>query len=87
MSARPVNALLAIVSSLLPVPSMKLLDQINRGCGDGMCGFIPGLMIFFVLGAATLIFISRSARRGETPAALRFVPLALWALGIVPMVL
>lgn len=87
MSTRPINALLAIGSALLPVPAMKLLDHLNRGCGDGLCGFIPGLLIFCVLGAATLIFISRSARRGETPAALRFVPLALWALGIVPMVL
>lgn len=83
---RPMNAIIAIVLALLPVPAMKLLDHLNRGCGDGMCGFFSGLLILGGLAAATLAFIARSARRGEQPALLRLAPLALWIAALIPMV-
>lgn len=87
MSPRPTNALIAIVLALLPVPAMKLLDHMNRGCGDGLCGFASGLLILGGLAVATLVFVTRSARRSETPDLLRLVPFALWALALVPMML
>jgi hypothetical protein len=80
------NAIFAIVLALLPVPAMMLLDYLNRGCGDGLCGFFTGLLILGGLAIATLVFVARSARRGETPSFLRMIPFALWALGLVPMV-
>ena len=79
------NAIVAIVLSLLPLPALKLLHHFNRGCGDGLCGFFSGLMIFVVLGAVTLFFMIRSARRKETPAILRLAPIALWVLALVPL--
>jgi hypothetical protein len=87
MASRAVNAMIAIGLSLLPVPAMRLLDHLNSGCGDGMCGFWSGLLIIGGLAAATLVFVGRSARRNETPALLRLVPFALWALALVPMFL
>lgn len=86
MPSRPVNAIIAICLALLPLPSMKLLDYLNRGCGDGLCGFFSGLLILGGLMGATLVFITRSARRDEAPAVLRLVPFALWALAVGPMV-
>ena len=86
-SRLPVNALAAIGFALLPLPALKLLDHLNRGCGDGLCGFLPGLLILGGLAAATLVFIVRSARRGEKPAPLRLLPLALWPLTLVPLML
>lgn len=80
------NAVVAIVLALLPVPAMTLLDRLNRGCGDGLCGFFPGLLILAGLATATVVFVVRSARRHETPAWLRWVPLALWLSALVPMV-
>lgn len=85
MLANAVNALIAIVVSLLQLPAMKLLDHLNRGCGDGLCGFFSGLLILGGLAAVTLVFITRSARRNETPAVLRWVPVALWFLAFVPL--
>lgn len=85
MQTRPVNALAAIGLSLLLLPAMKLLDHANRGCGDGLCGFFSGLLILGGLAAATLIFVLRSGRRHETPAALRLVPLGLWPVVAVPL--
>jgi len=87
MSARPTNALIAIALALLPVPAMKLLDHMNRGCGDGLCGFFSGLLILGGLAIATLVFVTRSARRNETPDLLRIVPVVLWLLAMVPMIL
>ena len=87
MSPRPTNALIAIVLALLPVPAMKLLDHMNRGCGDGLCGFASGLLILGGLAVAALVFVTRSARRNETPDLLRLVPFALWVLALVPMML
>lgn len=84
--ARPVNAMIAIGVALLPWPALKLLDHLNRGCGDGLCGFIPGLIILGGLAALTLVFLGRSARLHETPVPLRLVPFALWALALVPLV-
>lgn len=85
MRQRPVNAMIAIGLALLPVPAMKLLDHLNRGCGDGLCGFFPGLLILGGLIIATIAFVIRSARREEPLAGLRLVPLVLWALALVPM--
>lgn len=87
MPSRSINALVAIGLSLLPLPAMKLLDQFNRGCGDGLCGFIPGLLILGALAIATIVFLVRSTRRNETPVFLRLVPLALWAASVIPLVL
>lgn len=86
MSSRPVNAGLAIALSLLPVPVLYLLDRANSGCGDGLCSLFSGLMLLGALAALVIVFIRRSARRDETPAALRLVPLALWALALFPLV-
>ncbi len=86
MATRPVNAMIAIGVALLPWPALKLLDHLNRACGDGLCGFIPGLLILGGLGALTLVFLMRSARRHEMPVALRLVPFALWVLALVPLV-
>lgn len=85
MQARPVNAIGAIVVALLPFPALKLLDHLNRGCGDGLCGFFSGLLILGGLAMATLVLVVRSARRGETPELLRMVPLVLWVLTFVPL--
>jgi hypothetical protein len=87
MPSRAVNAMIAIALSLLPLPAMKLLDHLNRGCGDGMCGFSSGLLILGGLAAVTLVFVGRSARRNETPALLRLVPFALWVLALMPLFL
>jgi hypothetical protein len=86
-TSRPTNAILAIAVALLPAPALMLLDRTNQGCGDGSCGLISGLLILAALAAATLVFVIRSARRNETPAALRFIPLAAWALALVPLTL
>ncbi len=87
MPSHAANAIVAIVLSLLPLPAAKLLDHLNRGCGDGLCGFFSGLLMFGALGGATVFFIVRSARRKETPAVLRMVPIALWMLAFVPLFL
>ncbi len=86
MQTRPVNASLAIVAALLPLPVLKLLDHLNRGCGDGLCGFASGLLTLGGLVAVTLVFLTRSARRQEEPAFLRVVPLLLWSIGLAPLV-
>lgn len=87
MPLRASNAMIAIVVSLAPLPSLKLLDHLNRDCGDGLCGFFSGLLILVALGAATLLFILRSGWRNEKPAVLRLVPVALWILALVPLFL
>jgi hypothetical protein len=87
MLSRSLNVVVAIVLALLPLPAVRLLDYFNRGCGDGLCGFFPAILILGGLAIATVVFLVRSARRGEHPAALRLVPLALWVLAFVPMVL
>ncbi|MGD9786110.1 MAG: hypothetical protein AB7E80_06455 [Hyphomicrobiaceae bacterium] len=87
MSSRPFNAMIAIGLALLPLPAMRLLDHFNRGCGDGLCGFWSGLLILGGLAGMTLVFLSRSVGQGESPAVLRLVPFALWALALVPLML
>lgn len=87
MQPLPGNALLAIFLALLPLPTIKLLDFINRGCGDGLCGFFSGFLILGGLVVATLLILARSARRNETPAILRVIPVALWLLALIPLVL
>lgn len=86
MPSRRTNALLAIGLALLPLPAMKLLDHVNRGCADGLCGFWSGLLILGGLVSATLVFLVRSARRNETPGLLRLVPFALWVMALVPLI-
>jgi len=73
MPLRPINSALAIGVAALPLPALTLLDRLNRGCGDGMCSFLSGLLILGALAAATLVF-------------LRWVPVALWALVLAPLV-
>ncbi|MCB1550239.1 MAG: hypothetical protein KDJ41_20755 [Hyphomicrobiaceae bacterium] len=85
MLSRSRNAVVASALALLPLPAMKLLDHLNRGCGDGLCGFFSGLLILGGLAVATVVFLVRSARRGETPAVMRFVPLALWVAALAPL--
>ena len=87
MPLHAANAITAVVLSLLPLPALKLLDHLNRGCGDGLCGFFSGALILIALAAVTLFFINRSARRKETPAILRLVPVALWILAFAPLLL
>jgi hypothetical protein len=86
MPLRPINAILAILAAALPWPALTLLDYLNRGCGDGMCSFFSGIIILAGLATATLVFTRRSARRNETPAWLRLIPLALWTTAIIPLV-
>lgn len=86
MLSKSFNARIAIVLSLLVVPAMKLLDHLNRGCGDGLCGFFSGLFIIGGLAVATLIFVARSSRRNEAPPFMRLLPFAFWVLAMVPMV-
>lgn len=82
---RPVNAIIANVVSLLPLPALKLLDHLNRGCGDGLCGTFSGLLILLGLAIVAIVFLVRSARRSETPAVLRVVPFVLWPLTLLPL--
>lgn len=86
MQLRSINAALAIGFALLPLPALMLLDNVNRGCGDGMCSFLSGLLILAALAVATLVFLRRSARRGETPAWLRWIPAPLWGMALIPLV-
>ena len=79
------NAIIAIFLSLLPLPALKLLDYLNRGCGDGLCGFFSGLLIIGGLLVATVFFLILSARQKESPAFLRLVPTVLWLLVFVPL--
>jgi hypothetical protein len=78
-------AILAIIVSVLPLPALRLLDYFNRGCGDGLCSFFSGLLVLAVLMAATLLLLVASARRGETPAFLRWLPVVLWILAFAPL--
>jgi hypothetical protein len=87
MASRPINALIASAVAVLPLPAMMLLDRLNRGCGDGLCGFIPGLLLLGGLAVATLIFLIRSVRREETPVVMRLLPLGLWTLAMLPLFL
>lgn len=86
MTSPPANAAAAIAVALLPMPAMKLLDLLNRGCGDGLCGFASGLLVLGGLAAATLFFVARSARHGETPSLLRLVPFVIWISVLVLMI-
>ncbi|MGE3247833.1 MAG: hypothetical protein AB7F96_07050 [Beijerinckiaceae bacterium] len=85
MQTFPINMALAIVFSLLPFPSLKLLDYANRGCGDGMCGFFSGLLVIGGLLLGTIIFTVRGQRRAEKPESLLLAPLLLWPLSFVPL--
>ena len=87
MPSRPVNAIYAIVLALMPWQAMKLLHYLKRGCGDGLCGFFSGMLMFGGLAGATMVLVVRSARRGEAPAILRLVPPMLWVGVLVPMIL
>lgn len=87
MQIRAVNAIIAIVLSLSPLPALRLLDYFNRNCGDGLCGFFSGLLVLGALAVATLFFLTVSARRKEAPAFLRLIPIALWVLAFVPVFL
>lgn len=82
---RPVNAIVANVLSLLPLPVLKLLDAANSNCGDGLCSVFSGLLLLLGLAVAVIVFLVRSARRNETPAVLRMGPLLLWPLALVPL--
>lgn len=85
--SRPVNAIVAIIFALAPLPALKLLDYLNQDCGDGLCGFFSGILVLGSLAAATAAFLFRSARRNETPSVLRFIPPALWVLACAPLLI
>ena len=87
MHLRFINATLAFAVSLLPFPALKLLDYLNRGCGDGLCGFLSGLLILGGLAVVTVAFAIRSARREDAPPLLRVAPLALWTIALATLVL
>jgi hypothetical protein len=86
MPLRPINAVLAIGFAALPWPALAMLDRLNRGCGDGLCSFFSGILILGALVVATLVFVRRSARRGEVPAWLRWVPALLWVALPIPLI-
>ena len=51
---------------------------------------LPAVFNILLLGGlvvATLFLVARSARKGETPALLRLVPIALWLLALIPAIL
>jgi hypothetical protein len=75
----PLNAILAILAALLVYPGLRLLDR-AQGCGDGLCGFIPGLMLILALLAGTIIFTRRGLKRSEQPQWLFLAPPALWLM-------
>ena len=52
MRSRAVNALIAIGLALLPIPALRLPDHLDRGYGDGLCGFLSGLLVLGGLAAA-----------------------------------
>lgn len=85
MPTWPVNTLLAIFIALLPLPAMLLLDRLNRGCGDGLCSFVSGLLILGALAVATVVCLVRATRRNEQPVLLRLGPIVLWLLALVPL--
>lgn len=85
MRSPPVNAMIAIALALLPVPALKLLDHVNRGCGDGLCGFSSGVLLIGGILVAVTVFLVRSARRAEVPSLLRLVPGVLLMLALVPL--
>jgi hypothetical protein len=85
MKRPPTNLLLACGTAALPWPALKLLEQSSQGCGDGLCGFLPGLAILAVLAVMTGVFLVRSGRRNESPAALRLIPLLLWLGPLIPL--
>jgi hypothetical protein len=85
MRSLPTNALISVALSLGPLPAMKFLDHLNRGCGDGLCGFFSGLLVLGGLAAGSLVFLVRSARRGESPPLLRLGPLILWAAALLAL--
>lgn len=87
MQTMPVNAMISIALALMPLPAMKMLDHLNRGCGDGLCGFFSGLLVLGALATATVVFGVRSARRGEPYAALRLAPFALWMAALYRLAL
>lgn len=74
----PYNLLLACGAGLLPWPLLALLDRASGGCGDGLCGFLPGLMVFALAAGGTLVFGLRSARRREVAAPLAWLPVLPW---------
>jgi hypothetical protein len=80
MSSRPTYALIAIALSVAVWPAMMIVDYATRPCGDGLCGFFPGLIVLAGLVGGTLFATFKSARRNEEPALLRTVPLLIWAL-------
>ena len=85
MASRPINALIAIASSLLPIPVLVLTDRLNQVCGDSMFGLFAGFRRGASRAVATVVGVVRSARRHETPGWLRFIPLALWLLVFMPL--
>ena len=80
MRSQSINALIAILLAILMLPTLMLLDYLNRGCGDGLCGTFSGLLVISVMVIATLVFIRRSARRNESPAFLRLIPFVVWLM-------
>lgn len=79
MSKLPLNALIAIGVSLLPMPALLLVDRMNSGCGDGLCTFVPGIAVLVTIAVLALAFMLRSARVGEKPAVLLILPAVILA--------
>ena len=86
MSSQFPYAITAIVLALMPLPSLWAIDYANSDCGDGLCGTFSGMLVLVLLALSTLFFMVRSARRNESPAILRLVPVALWLLALLPLV-
>jgi hypothetical protein len=86
MSRLPLNLVVACVLALAPLPALTLLGRLGGTCGDGLCDFIPGLLILGSLAVATIVFVVRSARCREQPAVARFLPLLLWLFALASIV-
>lgn len=86
MSTFPMNAIIANALAAAAWPLLMLLDRMNADCGDGLCGSFSGALLVVGLVVAVVVMLVRSARRRETPAALRFTPLLILAAILVPAV-
>jgi hypothetical protein len=80
------NATVAIIISLLPLPAIKLLQYLNRGCVTAYAVFFRPRNPRRSL-RCDLVFIARSASLKEHPPVLRLIPIALWKLALVPLFL
>jgi hypothetical protein len=77
-AAAPRKLGVACVLAALVLPALWLLDASRTSpCGDGLCGFWEGLLIWGGLTTASLVFLVIGLARGEPRKWLALVALAL----------